>query len=243
MNKMTQVRISTLSDEAPMQASKWLSHQMLIDHEEMASFLDSLGAIYIYATGAVVKKGEELIAKKAFLSNYKNYIDLLQQGRIPDEALFRRQFAVVFTVTPDLLFSIAVDDERQLIRISKPVIQFQAHRMDYSKAEGKFRSMTFGAQSITWGLQLSYPQLYQDGKTKEIFSVDNSAEYPNTSLFRAMQLWVRNHTIPTQFIVEGKKITIPVRLGKKCLSWINQHPQLVNKGLQVFNIKEEEKSL
>jgi hypothetical protein len=50
-----------------------------------------------------------------------------------------------------------------------------------------------------------------------------------------MQQWVRSHTIATPFEVEGKKVNVPIRLGKECLSRINSHPQLQAKGLRVIH--------
>lgn len=233
MNKLPELRISSASQEVPLQASKWLSSQMLINFDEMKALLDSLGTFYLYSTGSIVSHGSEGYSKEEFLAFYKEYAETLQNGQIPDEAKFRKPFSSVLTLTPDVLYSIPVENDKMLVRIAKPVVQLQAHRMDYSRAEGKFRSMTFGGDSITWGIQCSYPQLYQDGKTKEIHTVDSGIDCPNTPLFRSVQLWVRNNTIPTPFLVDGQKLHIPVRIGKQCLPWINNHPQLIKKGLQV----------
>jgi len=229
--KDPQIPVSTLKEKSPLQASKWISSQMLVEAAEMEGLFAELQDFYIYSVGTITANGEEIISKDEFLKHYREYVDTLKKGALPDEAKFRKIFSSVLTVTPEVLFAVPIEPGKQLVRIEKPVIQVQAHRMDYSKADGKFRSMTFGADSITWGLQFSYPQLYQDGKTKEIMQVD--AAFLNTPLFRKLQLWARNSTIPTSFLAEGKKITIPVRLGKQCISWINNHPQLHKKGLQV----------
>lgn len=234
MSEAPALRISTLKDDIPLQASKWLSLQILIDADEMAALTQALGTFYIYSTGAVVNRGEENISHAEFLSFYRKYVESLKNGSLPEDAQYRRQFASVFTVNPEALFAVALEGNKRLVRILKPVIQLQAHRMDYSRADGKFRSMTFGGDSITWGIQFSYPQLYQDGKTKEIHQVDSGSECPNTPLFRTLQQWTRNHTVPTPFLVDGQKLNIPVRLGKNCIEWINKHPQLAPKGLQVM---------
>lgn len=233
MNKLPSIRISSLSEEPPLQASKWISVQMLLDADEMRALFDALGPFHIYSVGTVVSRGEESLERETFLKLYQEYVEALQKGELPDDSAYRRAFAAVLTVTPDALYAIPVEENKLLVRVAKPVIQMQAHRMDYSRADGKFRSMTFGGDSITWGLQFAYPQLYQDGKTKEIHQVGSGDEYPNTALFRTLQLWVRNHTIPTPFIVDGQKMHLPVRIGKKCLNWINSHPQLAKKGISV----------
>jgi hypothetical protein len=52
-------------------------------------------------------------------------------------------------------------------------------------------------------------------------------------LFKKLQKWVRTETTATSFDVQGKKINVPIRLGKKCRSWANSIPQLVETGLKV----------
>lgn len=226
------VRVST-TDEQAMQASKWLDVQALLDVDEMAKLLDHLGSPLLFLTGCVCKKGETEVSKIAFLEAYGRYIDFLKKGILPEESEFRQLFSVVLTVTPDVLFSIPIEGEREILRVFKPTVQMQFHRLGYSGADGKFRPMAFGPNSIFWGVQFSYPQLYQDLKTDQPFVVDESERFPNTSLFRSIQRWMRQHTIPTPFIVDQKRSNVPMRLGKQCLSWINNHPQFKNLGVTV----------
>lgn len=231
MNSQASLRIGNLKDDLPYQASKWLQSQALLDISEMESLLQAIGDFHIFMTGSVLKRGEGEIAKIEFLEHYKAYIEPLKKGFLPSEEGYRSYFSSVFTTDLAALYAILVDPEQQLVRVSKPVIQLQPHCMDYSVADGKFRSMALGTNSISWGIQFSYPQLFQEGKTKEVMQVDES--FSNTKLFRNLQRWIRHNTIPTPFIVEGKLINVPMRLGKQCLSWINQHPQLIKKQLQV----------
>jgi len=217
-----------------MQATKWLKVQLLIDEGEMQNLLTAMGEFDIYISGAVTHKGEGHLTKAQFLKIYKKYVASLQEGKLPAESDYRQIFSAVFTQDPEALFSIPVGSDRQLMRIAKPVIQLQPHSLGYSQHDNKFRAMVFGTESILWGLQFSYPQLYQDPKTKEALSVDESPQFPNTSLFKNLQRWIRHHTIPTPFLVEGHKINVPMRLGNRCLSWINTHPQLKKHQIQVF---------
>ena len=50
------------------------------------------------------------------------------------------------------------------------------------------------------------------------------SEFPNTELFFQLQRWVRKHTKVTTFLVGGRELRVPVRLGSACVSWINEHP-------------------
>jgi hypothetical protein len=176
-------------------------------------------------TGCVCQAGEARVTPKVFLEGYAQYIAALKEGLLPDEQPLRRLFSSVLTLSPDVLYAIPLEGGRQILRVARPAVQMQFHCLGYSLADHKFRPLAFGSQSIYWGLQFSYPQLYQDLKIHEVFTVTDSPDFPNTALFRHLQKWMRQHTIPTPFLVDGRKINVPMRLGKHCLPWINKHPQ------------------
>jgi hypothetical protein len=121
-----------------------------------------------------------------------------------------------------------------LIKPLKPVIQLQAHHFFYSTLDKKFHPMVLSQESVTWGLQFAYPQLYQDPKTRQVIKVTDSAEFPNSALFSQFSKWIRNATLPTPFEVEGVRVNSPIRIGKKMLGWIQQHPQLKKQGITIF---------
>lgn len=230
--EMAELRIST-TDEAPLQASKWLKSQMLIDAEEMRQLFDSMGNFHLFLSGALSKRGKGEISKEEFLKCYQAYIACLSDGKLPEPSTYRHSFSPILTKNPDALYVILMGEDQQLIRAAKPIIQLQAHNIGYSPVDGKFRSMVFGNDSIPWGIQFSYPQLFQDNSTKQVEQTRHSPQFPNTELFQILQKWVRNHTVPTPFSVSGEEMNVPIRLGKQCLSWINRHPQLVAKNISI----------
>lgn len=213
------------------ESGKWIKIQVLLDDSEMQQFLQELGDFWIFLTSTLVKPGEESISKKAFLRCYKNYVSSLKEGKLHPIEEYRTFFSTVWTVASDHLYALASQNDQHIIRIAKPVIQLRNHCMDYSTFDGKFREMVFGQDSIAWGIQFAYPQIYENPETGEIEKVGK--EFPNTELFQKMRKWVRDNTVATPFIVNGKTINIPMRLGKSCFSWINNHPQLIKKGLTV----------
>lgn len=219
---------------APMQATKWLKVQLLISGSEMASLIKALGSFDIYIAGAVTIKGGGRTTQEQFIKTYHSYADALEQGKLPKDADYRPLFSAVFTKDPNSIYTVPVGTDRQLWRIARPVIQLQPHSLDYSTHDGKFRPMVFGSESILWGLQFSYPQLFQDPATKEVYNVNENPSFPNTELFKNLQRWIRSQTIPTPFLVDEHKINVPMRLGKRCLRWINQHPQLLHRHIQVI---------
>lgn len=225
--------IRSMNDQTPLEASKWLKIQLLVDADEMRDLITNLGDFFIFSPSGVTPRGQGEIAHHYFLDKYVDYIHQLQKGQIPDEAKYRSAFSSVFTNYPEALYALPVGENQQVIRVQKPVVQLQLHRMNYSPLDQKFHTMVFGSDSISWGLQFSYPQLYRDPESKKVEPVQDNESFPNTKLWKQFQRWVRSSTIPTPFIVGEEKVNVPVRLGKKCLSWINHHPHLVIKGIKV----------
>lgn len=217
-----------------MQASKWLSLPVLIDPSELLGLFKALGSFLIYETSQVIPKDKGAISQEAFFEVYKYYIDSLKKGQIPEESVYRSFFSSSFTVTSEALYAIPLPNDRQLVRIYKPVVQLQPHSMDYSPYDDKFRSIVHGPECFLWGVQFSYPQQYLNPETKQVLKVVENDYFPNTHLFRLLQAWVRKNTSPTPFQTQGRVVHVPVRLGKACFEWINLHPQLNSKKLQVM---------
>ena len=219
--------------ELPLQASKWLDFQFLVDGIEMEALFKELGDFHIFQVGKVCSTNEGYVMKEQFLQVYRAYIDCLKHSKLPDENDYRLPFSVIFTAATDHVFQIPVPNQRHIIRVQKPVLQLQVNQIAYSPADGKFRGLVFGKDSILWGLQISYPQLFQDAN-KNVFNVLSDPQFPNTPLLRKLQQWLRQFTVPTPFQVGEERINVPIRLGKQCFSWINTHPQLIESPIRVI---------
>lgn len=218
----------------PLQASKWLQIQMLLDIQEMRSLFDEIGDVFIYLVGKVTAIGEETLSKEVFLEKYQHYISQLKKGEELDSLTeYRHWFSSALSLAPDHVFSIPAGSGNQLTRAQKPIVQLQLHMMGYSSLEKKIRPMVLGKGSIYWGIQFSYPQLYLNPLTKKIENVLTEDGYPNTELFHTIQSWMRKNTVPTPFLIDEQRINVPIRLGKQCFSWINHHPQLQALGIKV----------
>lgn len=229
---MDTLRIST-AEEAPLEASKWLQCQALLSADEMQFLFESLNPFFLFLTGIITAQGQGEISKASFLELYKGYISDLRSGKEPRLSDYRPYFSAVLTADASALYKILIENDRQLVRIAKPVIQMQAHNIDYSPLDGRFRSMLFGSGSISWGIQFSFPQLFHDSTSKEVLQTRHLTENANTQLFQRLQKWMRNYTAPSPFCIQGSVTHVPARLGKECFSWINSHPQLAKKGLSI----------
>lgn len=232
MKLTSQLRIGTTA-EKPLQASKWISLQALLAPDEMRALLEAIAPCSLYMTGSVCEAGEGILSETEFLDVYADYIEELKSGRLPVQSSYQKFFSTSLSATPDALYTVPVAENRQLIRICKPVVQMQAHALDYSPIDKKFRPMVFGSDSIPWGIQLSYPQLYLDQETHAAIQTKGLTEYPNTILFSSIQKWFRQHTLPTPFIAEEVLQNVPIRIGKGCIEWINIHPRLISKEIKV----------
>ncbi|MFZ0564595.1 MAG: hypothetical protein WAM28_00130 [Chlamydiales bacterium] len=217
-----------------MRASKWIKVPFLIDEIEMESLFEHLketvGSFFLYQVQGLSLALEGVISPSAFLQVYSQYVSLLKQGEIPSLEVFRHPFSYAISVSSEAFSTFPLAKGRQLIKATSPVVQMQPNQIRYSKEEKRFRAQVFSHDSISWGVQLAYPQLFQDEKTDEIRSVRG---LPNTLLFQAIQKWIRKYTRATPFIVEKKQLNEPIRLGLTCFSWIHSHPQLKTENITV----------
>ncbi len=218
------LRISSLSQEGVYQGSKYLKVQVLCDPEELSKLFERFQIPFYLFLLTGLSDGHP-IEPSRFLSEYGTWIDELKKGRIPSDAELKRILACALTDETQALWKQEVPGNRYLIKMTKPVVQIQAHFFTYSSVDGVFRPMTMGPGSIFWGLQFSFPQIYQNPKTMELLEVED------LGLFQTIRQWTRDETRATPFIVDGKRINVPIRLGKKCFAWIHCHPQLQSMGV------------
>ncbi len=228
--------VHILPKEAPSYlASKWIHFDMLVDHEEFQSLLESFKEpLYIFSTLGVANSGKHLIEKSALIDAYKRYVETLQEGRVPQDADFRFFFTACFTKTLSAVRAITLGNDKEIIIPYEPVLQMQIHRFTYTKNDAKFHSMSLGEKSISWGVRLSYPQLFQYPDTRKVEDALDEERFINATLYSAIRPWLRLHSLPTPFLVDGKRVNDPMRIGKKCLSWIHNHSELASRGLAIY---------
>jgi hypothetical protein len=223
------LRLSTPEKEGVYQASKYLKYQVLCEVDELSKLFKSIGDFSIYPLTGLTD-GQE-ISKELFLLEYGSWTLALKEGRIPKDEELRKMLACAWTREPDALWKQEVPGKRYIIKMAKPLVQVQAHFFTYSALDEVFRPMSMGPNQIFWGLQFSFPQIYQHPKTMELLEVEEGA---NSELFKKIKLWVREETRATPFVVDGKKTNVPIRLGKGCFSWIHNHRQLQEQKIGVY---------
>jgi len=222
MNLQQPLKISNPETMPPYQAGKWLEIRLLIDIDEMQSLIQAIRPIFIFRIGKIVDSEMGIVSVEDFLASYKKYIEYLRNSQIPD----KEPFTLAFTKDSNDLYALPVGKEKYVIKIARPAIQVLPHSFRYSSADRKIRSMSLGTDAITWGIQISFPQLFENPASGEIEKTLHNDEHPNGFCFRNLQKWIRIHTCTTRFKVDEEVITTSIRLGKQCYSWIHRHPQL-----------------
>jgi hypothetical protein len=219
----------------PFQAAKWMKHPVLLDVDEMRACIQSLGTYWIVQTSGIITQGKELIPIESFLEVYEQYIVDLKQGKPCSDSRMRPFFSSVLTSTLEALYKYnlpAGNNDAYLVKVHLPVIQMQTHTFHYSPADDTFRSMALGPSSISWGIQFSYPHMYQ-GENSKIFSGKEMEIFPNTLMYKMLQQWIRVNTTVTTLEANGKRKHVPIRLGKKSVSWAKNLPELTSRGLLI----------
>jgi hypothetical protein len=206
--------------------SKWIKHQLLVDETEMTSLFDHLGSFFLYNVSELVS--DPKISKEGFLKTYQAYIAALKRGEVID---VRRELSPALTTVEE---AVAVREMKPNLFLAKPVlpvVQMQKHNFLPSSVDGKFYPMVLGQESISWGVQVAYPQIFQNPEDQSYVKV--GADFSNTPFFAKLTRWIRDFSSPTTLIWNQIKTATPLRLGKKCYPWINTHPQLMAQGITV----------
>lgn len=224
------LRKSFLKDEGEMQISKSVKHPVLLNPTEMEDLFEQLGDFSIFSVGRPLGSDQLEISKAQFLKTYWRYVQRLQEGKVFDDKEFRTLFSSLITHDKEALYAMDVGEGRFLVKAIKPTIQLQMHHFIYSEVDEKFHLGVMGRKSVSWGIKFSYPGLYQHPQTKEILKTKRD------SLFQLLSKWIRQHTLATPFLVKEKRINVPVRLGKECFSWINEHPGLKENNIEVMHV-------
>jgi len=234
--------LSTPEIEGVLQASKSRKFPILIEREEMEALFDALGDFFLFDASRPQTIETAEISKKDFLQAYGEYISGIKRNELIDEGILRPLFSAVLTEDPALLYAMRLSNGKVLIKQRRPVIQLQRHHFIFSEVSKTYHSGVIGEDSITWGIQFSYPQMYLDPKTRAISKVEKNALFPNTALFECLAKWVRHYTRATPFIYQGEKKNVPMRLGKQCFSWIQEHPGLKKNHLEVHHVNQQKNS-
>lgn len=209
--------------EGPFLASKWQKTYVFLSPEELKALFQFWEIEKLFLIGKILKT-EETLNLQDWLSQYKKHFDdFWKKGG--NEKLLKELTPAVITKDHQALYRQNVE-EGYLIHVKEPCLLIQEHWFRCSKVDEKFYPKTFGENSIFWGLEFSYPQIFQEAKTKEIHHLNGKSPFINTQLFILLRKWIRDFTKPAVFLLGEKKYKTQFRVGKDLEERLKEHPHL-----------------
>ncbi len=197
----------------------------------MRACLEALSPVQFYNVSSIALRDQLEISHATFLNAYEKYVTALKQGTIPE--IDRPIFSSIATVEPDAIYPDEVQPGRWMAKLTKPVVQLQHHRFFASKIDHKIHPMVMSPESIYWGLQFAFPQIFFDGSGGNYTKTSDEELFPNSGLFTKLLKWLRTFSVPTTFVWDEHKVSTSLRLGKECFAWIENHAQLKEQGIKV----------
>lgn len=215
--------ISTVEKEGALHCSKWVKHAILLDKEEMESFWQLLTSCIIISPVQKVFQEKWQVTKEYFLSQYESYLSWLQlEEEFPPLSL-RKEFTLMISAFMEAFYAVSLSSDQFLIKAKSPVIQIQIYHCFISKFDKKIYPMAMNADSFAYGLQISYPQIYEEAHTGKFKKMLLEKDFPNTILYKQIVQWLRNNTKPAIFFLGDKEEVAPFRIGKKKNDSTNNH--------------------
>ena len=215
--------LRTVEKEGIMRCSKWLRHAALLSLKEMEIFLDSLGSFYFIPAAGLVSLGNWQITKEEFLLQYRSYVEWLNlHSELPSPS-FRKFFTLMLSSSLEDFYAVPTSSDRFVIKARRPVIQIQLYHCFISRFDGQIHPMALSQESFSWGIQISYPQIYEDPVTHQFSKVMLSKDFMNTEVFKEMVQWFRKNTKPVSLEIQEQKIYAPFRIGKESTELVSSH--------------------
>lgn len=206
----------------PYSAAKFQKTSALLEVAELRSLFNTLesevGKLYFYHIGAVL---EESLLQGSIESIVELYGESLVALKNNEKI---KPLSIAMTLDPNTLYMIDAGGGKRIVKFLTPSIHITSTAICYLPELQEFKEKLYGSDLISWGLQFSYPQLFQEHKSQLV--QNPLQEGVNAKLFKLQQRWLREHTKPTFFLTEKGQIKTAIRLGKECYSWINSHPKL-----------------
>ena len=217
------LNISTVAKEGDLHCSKWVKHAVLLDKEEIEAFWQLLASCIIISPVQRVFKEKWDVSKEHFFAQYERYLAWLElEEDFPPPAL-RKEFTLMISSFIEAFYAVSIPSDQFLIKARAPVIQIQMYHCFISKFDRKIYPMAMNADSFTYGIQISYPQIYEEAHTGKFKKMLLEKDFPNTILYKQIIQWLRHHTRLATFTLGDKEEIAPFRVGKKEKDWMNSH--------------------
>lgn len=223
---MQEIPISTVSEEGVYRASKYQRVQMLLEQEELEGLFNELNNFYILEYSKVLEQDNHIVSKEEFLLRYKTYLTALKTNPKNITRDLLSSLSVTFSKNLDVYYQVKINDQKTLIKLKAPAILVQPFTFHLDLENESVFTSVHTEERIFWGLEFSFPGVYQDGKTIDVIEIFKDLKSPNTTLFKTLQKYARRNTTPTSLLFKDSSKNFSFRLGKKCYRWINEYSKL-----------------
>lgn len=207
----------------PFLASKWQKFYLFLSPKEVENLFAFWSIDHLYLTGKVLER-ESLIVKN-WIEKYANVLNAFWEGGSERNKLFSSILPAVISISEESLYRQDVSNGF-LVHMKDPCFVLQEHWFRYVPKDEKIYPMNFTNESLFWGLQFSYPQIFQDSKTKKIYNANLESSFGNAKLLILLRKWIREHTKPVSLQVGEMKHSTLFRIGKEYIKKIEDHSQI-----------------
>ncbi len=209
-----------------MHCSKWLKHAALLESSALRDLLAEMGPLFFLPASGIVLEDSWRTSQDDFLARYDSYIESLLVTKAFPSAETRRFFSLMLSPSLDDFYAIKTGEGRFALKACKPVIQVQLYHAFISSFDHQIHSMALSPGSFAFGLQISYPQIYEDPKTHQFSKVLTSEEFASSLPFKKMVQWFRKNTKPAVLFIDQQRVCAPFRVGKEGRDFVGLHVEL-----------------
>ncbi len=210
-------------------ASRWVSVGLLMSAEEWKTFFQAFPRLRLYKVAAVVMEGAEELPFEEFYSLVESFATEIQTKLDMDLSSYRIPFSCALSESKESFTIQALPSQRVLLKPKEPVIQLRPLSFSIS-SEGKIQTKSWGKNHICWGIQMSYPQLFQDPATQNI--IQALSEHPHGVLFKKVLHWIRHHTKSVFLKGQEKSAAFSLKVGKESVYLLSKHEQCRKNGVE-----------
>jgi hypothetical protein len=221
------IEISSVEKEGLLRTSRPLKHAVLLSLEEMKALLEEIGEHFLIPASGTLDGMSWSVQDAQFLSRYEEYLKWMSQEPTLPPPPLRRFFSLMLSNSLNCFYQTPISPEKFCIKPKLPVVQIQLYHCFFSSFDHQLRSMVLSPESFAWGLQIAYPQIYEDPKTHQFSKVLLDSTFSNSLLFKKIVSWLRSHTQVFSLKEGFEKTQASFRIGKTSL-----HLKDVHQGLQ-----------
>lgn len=226
-----QFEVSLPQAQNRYRASKWIAFQMLLTRNELEDLFNEISAQVFCCIAKVDEEKNLLYHKESYLSLYTSYLEALksQNKFLIKQLLISLNVALAYDESS--LYKVLAPNNKCLIKIKKPCIQVKPFNFVYHFGLEKFLTNIKSEEAIYFGLEFSFPQIFQDPQSQEIQSLFKNNLSLSETYFNKIRLFVREKTKPAKFLISDKRKVATFRIGKTCAGFVEELSFLKEKQL------------